>query len=146
MEPEKITKEEFKAADGKIENTEQFKAASGKLVEEREAEASAVDEFPDYEELDGVRFYAPSAKHKWALAAFAQTDNAVVNGMVGGYVLGTSPNELSRIFIEAKDGSLQSNALDFSSKFNLEELGALIGKLCTQGDFEGEDEEGDSKN
>ena len=146
MDPEKITKGEFKAAGEKIENTEQFKAASGKLVEERKDEAAAVEEFPDYEELDGVRFYAPSAKHKWALAAFAQTDNGVVNGMIGAYILGTTPEKLSDIFIEAGLKTLEANALEFSSKFKLDELGALIGKLCTQGAFDDEDEDGDVKN
>ena len=148
MNPENITKEEFHEADGKIENTGQFQAASKQLVQERKDEARAVAEFPNYEELDGVKFYAPTAKHKWALAAFAQGDNDVIKVMIGGYILGTLANNLSKIFIEDKNGTLEVKALAFTGKFDIEELSWLVVKLCEQGDSEteSEDSEEDSKN
>ncbi len=146
MNPENITEEELKAAGGKIEKTEQWKAASKQLVEERNDEAQAVDAFPDYEELDGVRFYAPTVKHEWALTAFARGDNEAINGMIGGYILATSADNLTRIFVEAKNETLQLNAFEFVSKFNIEKFSFLIAKLCNQADSGIEETEGDPKN
>ena len=129
---EKLTKEELKDAGGKLEGTEQWQDAAKELQQEKKDQARAVEEFAAYEELNGVRIYAPSAKHNWALAAFAQEGNNVINAMLGGYILGVPGIELDRIFAEAKDGTLEANALEFVSQFDLAELGELIAKLFAQ--------------
>ena len=140
MEQE-LTKEKLDAADGKIEGTKEWAGASTELQEQKQDEARSVNEFSDWEELNGVRIYAPTKKHYWAIAAFAQTENDVINAMVGGYILGTPGPELNKLFVENANGTLQSNALEFSSQFNLDQLGDAIERLFDQGQVEVDDGE-----
>ncbi len=131
---QKLTKEDLEKSGGNLQKTQQWKGASEKLQQEKQGQAQSVNEFADYEELNGVKIYCPRAKHKWALAAFAQEDNPVVNGMVGGYILSTPAGELDKIFIESKNGTLESKALDFATKFEKpDELGEVILRMCNQG-------------
>ena len=140
---DELTKQDLDQAGGDLQETEAWKDVSAELRQEKQDKARAVDEFSAYEEIDGIKLYAPTAKHKWALAAFAQTDNSIMNGMIGGYILGTESDNLDKIFVEHKNGTLTGNALNFSSQFDLSVLAETFLHLCNQGS---EFEDSDSKN